>query len=232
MQIKLDGMHVMVGMPLYGAPTTKTQLSLLKSQELCNHNDMRFDFTTATGFVTVARDQIVADFLKSDAEKLFWIDGDMVWGQAEFAKMLALSTQVDLICATYPMKKEGPNQYPILCEPEVVTGPFGLMEIYGAGLGFSVWSRKACQALSDSKPWLWDGMLNEKRRAIFGVEPRPLPYPCPDPEVTLGMRTEDINAFEDLRALGFKVWLDPTIELGHIGSKEWRGSLSEYKETA
>ena len=232
MEIKLDGMHVMVGMPLYGAPTTKTQLSLLKSQELCNHGNIRFDFTTATGFVTVARDQIVHDFLKSDAGKLFWIDGDMVWGQIEFARMLALSTQVDLICATYPMKKEGRNEYPILCDEEITPDKFGLLDIKGAGLGFSVWSRKACQALSDSKPYLWDGMLQEKRKAIFGVEPRPLSNPHPDPEVTLEMRTEDINAFEDLRALGFKVWLDPTIELGHIGSKEWRGSLSEYKETA
>lgn len=223
----------MVGMPLYGAPTTKTVLSLLKSQELCNHGGLRFDFTTATGFVTVARDQIVHDFLKSDAEKLFWIDGDMVWGQREFGKMLALSTLVDLVCATYPLKKEGPNEYPILSGAEEVRpGPYGLLEIWGAGLGFSVWSRKACQALADSKPWLWDGMCNEKRRAIFGVEPRALSAPCPDPEVTLGMRTEDINAFEDLRALGFKVWLDPTIELGHVGSKEWRGSLSEYKEAA
>lgn len=232
MQINLDGLHVMVGMPLYGAPTTKTTLSLLKSQELCNHNDIRYDFTTATGFVTVARDMIVHDFLASKAQKLFWIDGDMVWGQAEFAKMLALSTLVDLVCATYPLKQEGRNQYPVLCEPEVTANEYGLLEVYGAGLGFAVWSRQACQALSDSKPYLWDGLKSEKRRAIFGVEPRALTGPCPDPEVTLGMRTEDINAFEDLRALGFKAYLDPTIELGHIGSKEWRGSLSEYREKA
>jgi hypothetical protein len=36
--------------------------------------------------------------------------------------------------------------------------------------------------------------------------------------------------FEDIRALGFKVWLDPTIELGHVGSKEWRGAVAELKE--
>jgi hypothetical protein len=216
-------MHVMVGMPLYGAPTTKTTISLLKTQGYCIGNGIRFDYTTSTGFVTVARDQILEDFLASEAERLFWIDGDMVWTPEDFVKFLAMSTELDVICATYPLKQEGRNQYPVYAPPEVEikTGKFGLIEVWGAGLGFSIWSRKACQALSDSKAHIKDGLTGESRPGIFCVAPR-----------NGELRTEDINVFEDLRALGFKVYLDPTIELGHVGSKEWRGSLSEYKEKA
>ncbi len=221
MQVKIDGLKVMVGMPLYGAPTTKTTLSLLKTQDFCLNNGIRFGFITATGFVTVSRDMILQDFLASDADKLFWIDGDMAWGPNEFAMMLALSTQVDIVCATYPLKIDGPNQYPVMAADEVRPGQFGLLEIEGAGLGFSVWSREVCQTLSDSKPVILDAMKGEHRPSVFCVATR---------DGT--MRTEDINAFEDIRALGFKVYLDPTIELGHIGSKEWRGSLSELKESA
>jgi hypothetical protein len=216
-------MHVMVGMPLYGAPTTKTTISLLKTQGNCMASGIRFDYVTSTGFVTVARDQIMEDFLASKADKLFWIDGDMSWGWPEFSKFLAMSKELDLICATYPLKQDGRNQYPVFAPPDVdiKTGKYGLIEIWGAGLGFSIWSREACQALSDSKPHIKDGLTGKSRPGIFCVAPR-----------NGELRTEDINAFEDLRALGFKVYLDPTIELGHIGSKEWRGSFSEYKEKA
>lgn len=224
MQVQLAGMHVMVGIPLYGAPTTKTTLSLLRAQAFCIHNGIRFDYSTATGFVTVARDMILQKFLQSDAQKLFWIDGDMVWGEKEFARMLAMSTQGDCICAAYPLKNDKPyNQYPILADERVEATKIGLLEIHGAGLGFSVWSREVCQALSDSKPVIYDGMADENRPSVFCVAAR-------DGK----MRTEDINAFEDIRTLGFKVWLDPTIELGHVGSKEWRGTALEAltKETA
>jgi hypothetical protein len=35
-------------------------------------------------------------------------------------------------------------------------------------------------------------------------------------------RGEDGAFFDDMRALGYKAWLDPTIELGHVGTKEYR----------
>jgi hypothetical protein len=33
--------------------------------------------------------------------------------------------------------------------------------------------------------------------------------------------------FADIRELGHKVWLDPAVNLGHVGTKEFRGSISE-----
>lgn len=222
MHVKLDGMRVMVGMPLYGAPTNKTGMCLLKTQGYCMARGIRFDYTTCSGFVTFARDEIVQDFLKSDADKLFWIDGDMVWSPEDFCKMLALSTLRDVVCASYPLKQDGGNTYIVNAETkEGITGDYGLLEIHGTGLGFSIWSREVCQALSDSKPVVLDGIKNVYIPEIFCVKAR-----------NGTRRTEDINVFEDIRALGFKVWLDPTIELGHVGSKEWRGAVAELKEKA
>lgn len=215
-------MRVMVGMPLYGAPTNKTGLCLLKTQSFCMNRGIRFDFTTCSGFVTFARDEIVQDFLASDADKLFWIDGDMVWKPEDFVKFLALSTLVDVVCAGYPLKQDGGNVFIVAAEEEVNTpGKYGLIKIHGTGLGFSIWSREVCQALSDSKPVVLDGIKGANVPEIFCVKAR-----------NGERRTEDINAFEDIRALGFEIWLDPTIELGHVGSKEWRGAVSDLKETA
>lgn len=217
MEVKIEGLHVLVGMPLYGAPTTKTTLCLLKTQAFCIHSKIRFDFSAPTGFVTVGRDMVLDEFLKSDAQKLFWIDGDMVWGVPEFARMLALSTMYDVVCAAYPLKEDKPfNRYPLLADETSKADGLGLLEIHGAGLGFSIWSREVCQALADSKPKIYDGFAEAERASVFCVAPR-----------HGRMRTEDMNVFEDIRALGFKVMLDPTIELGHVGSKEWRGSIQE-----
>jgi hypothetical protein len=36
-------------------------------------------------------------------------------------------------------------------------------------------------------------------------------------------RTEDMAFFADLADLGYTVWADPHITLGHIGQREWRG---------
>ena len=51
-----------------------------------------------------------------------------------------------------------------------------------------------------------------------------------------GERTgEDVFFFNDVRAAGFDVWLDPSIELGHVGEHEWRGrfadTITKPKET-
>jgi hypothetical protein len=222
MQVKIDGMRIMVGMPLYGAPTNKTGMCLLKTQGYCMNRGIGFSYTTSSGFVTFARDDIVQDFLKSDCDKLFWIDGDMVWTPEDFCKFVALSTLRDVICAGYPLKQDGGNVYIVNADGvEGVTGDYGLLEIHGTGLGFSIWSREVCQALSDSKPEVLDTFKGVPTREIFCVKAR---------DGT--RRTEDINVFEDIRALGFKVYLDPTIELGHVGSKEWRGAVAELKESA
>ena len=43
---------------------------------------------------------------------------------------------------------------------------------------------------------------------------------------------EDMAFFEDLQKLGYKVHLDPSIELGHIGRKVYTGKIMDllYKE--
>ena len=38
-------------------------------------------------------------------------------------------------------------------------------------------------------------------------------------------RGEDAIFFSDVRALGYKVWIDPSIKLGHVGPKIYEGSV-------
>ena len=40
-------------------------------------------------------------------------------------------------------------------------------------------------------------------------------------------RSEDMHFFKACRGLGYKVHVDPNIELGHVGGKEWKGKLQD-----
>ena len=39
---------------------------------------------------------------------------------------------------------------------------------------------------------------------------------------------EDVMFFNDIRKLGYDVWCDPSLKLGHIGSKVYHGSLYDH----
>jgi hypothetical protein len=42
-----------------------------------------------------------------------------------------------------------------------------------------------------------------------------------------GRRGEDMAFFADIRAAGYKVMLDPTVDLGHVGRKVYTGSIRD-----
>jgi hypothetical protein len=163
-----------------------------------------------------ARDEVLDMFLKSDANRLFWIDSDMVWNVKDFMRLLALSTKRDIVCGAYPAKVEQPTFYVLHDQQEGMTkGKYGLLEIHGIGLGFTVMTRKACEAIAKDAPRVRDALGNKEMAGVFRID-------------TVGgeRRGEDMAFFADLRKLGFKVWLDPEVSLGHMGMKKYTGSIS------
>lgn len=173
------------------------------------------------GIVEWARDTVLDSFLKSGAQKLFWIDSDMVWEPDDFLKMVALSTVRDVVCASYPSKSDDVEfQIAGTGQPETAD-EFGLIEIAGLGLGFTIMDRSVCADIAASVTTTFDQMLKRPLPNVFRVD-----------ATETGRRGEDIAFFSDVRALGHKVYLDPTISLGHVGEKIWRGkAIDNLKRT-
>jgi hypothetical protein len=166
------------------------------------------------GIVNVGRDAVLDEFLKGENDKLFWIDSDMVWSPDDFLRLLALSTKFDCVGATYPAKVEGPPTFYVNRQDGF--GEYGLMKVGGLGLGFTIVSRDVCQRLADRAPKYTDQISGVERAQVFRVD------------IADGnLRTEDMAFFADITDLGVDVWLDPSIELGHIGEREWRGSVMD-----
>lgn len=219
-QIDLKGLSVMVGMPAGRDLPGLTVKSLMGTQSLCRDVGVPFQFGMVIGSAVVqwARDEVIDLFLQSNATRLFWIDSDMVWEPEQFMRLLALSQYRDVICAAYPAKKEQPTFY-VNWEPEagLKQGEYGLLEINGIGLGFTVMSRRVVEELAANADKVIDDVSQREMAAVFRIGQTP----------TRRRQGEDMAFFADIRALGYKVLLDPTVDLGHIGTKEYRGAIKD-----
>lgn len=216
MNVDLGGVSVTLGMPLYGSMIpARTAASLVATATACAQCDVRLEFVIEKGLVEFSRDALLDDFLTGDTDKLFWIDSDMIWEPGDFLRLLALSTLRDVVCATYPSKSDKPAFH--IDMPEAVTmDELGLIGVNGLGLGFSVMSRRVCEEVAANAPRVQDTLNGREMASVFRVD-----------TVNGKRRSEDMAFFADIRALGHKVWLDPSINLGHIGERVYRGTVMD-----
>jgi len=216
MQVDLGTISVTIGMPVYGGNMpTRTAASLFSTAAACATSGVRCQFVMERGLVEWARDALLDDFLKGDTDKLFWIDSDMTWEPGEFLRLLALSTVRDVVCAAYPSKSDR-LAFSVDMPLEVTRDELGLVEINGIGLGFTAMSRKVCAEVASGAPRVVDTLNGREMASVFRVD-----------AVDGKRRSEDMAFFADIRALGHKVWLDPTITPGHVGEKQWTGSIMD-----
>jgi len=212
MQVELGSVSVYIGMPVYGPVPSETALSLASTMHMLGARDIYCELgINRCGLVHWNRDWVIRNFLQSDKQKLFWIDSDMVWEPDAFFRMLALSTLRDVVCGAYMMKKEGAPNFLIQGSGEAQSADeLGLFEIMGTGLGFTIIDRKVIEDVAKDKPTKIH--LEHELQEVFRTD------------IWEGFgRGEDIAFFSDIRELGHKVWLDPAVELGHVGTKVWRG---------
>ena len=216
-QVALSDLSVVIGMPVNRPIPVQTVQSLVGTAHACAKAGIPFELVTpACTVLQVGRDMVVDYFLRSGANRLFWVDSDIAWNTPDFFKMLALSKRVDVVTAAYPTKVEG---RPVFATKMIgnsiqTDGPYGLAEIEGIGLGFALMTRDVVDAVAKTKPVLREALGNRDLAQVFRFD-----------VVDGTLRTEDIAFFADIREAGFKVWLDPTIPLGHIGERMWHGAM-------
>ena len=218
LKVNMEGVKVMMAIPGGRNPDWLTVTSILST--MMQLNDMQVPCEPGIirhcAIVTKARDQLVDQFLSSDCTHMFWLDDDMVWAPDSFVRLLALATQVDVVAAAYPARKD-PVTYFAKTEngkTDLEASELGLIEIEGIGLGFCCMARAAVEAVVENKRVVYDQIAQQSIRTVFRTD-----------EFEGNFRGEDMAFFADIREAGFKVWCDPSIELGHLGTKEYRGRL-------
>lgn len=220
----LEGVSVFIGMPAREDIPVPTVSSLLNTTAWLDQNGVP-NFTSIVGGGTIcsARCQIAKAFLDGDFDKLVFIDSDMSWAVEDFIRLIALSTKLDMVAGAYQGRFDPPYFY--MKSPDEVPSPttleknqYGCIKMAGIGMGFTVVSRKVMEKLAEKAPTIKfrdDDVLPE----IFRF----------DKDENGNFRGEDMNFFDDARKLGFDLWVEPRITLGHVGQKIYNASLLDAK---
>jgi hypothetical protein len=216
MELSIAGLSVFVAVPVNRDFPWQTTQSLIETACVLTERKIphRIQFLTNGSLVDKGRSVLAAMFLKSKANRLFWIDSDMAWTAEQFLRILAMSSQMRVVGAAYPAKKGPLTEFLMSVESRVTANDYGCVPVKGMGLGFTCIDRSTVELLAMQSPIVEDD----------GV-PIPLIFRTGYEDGVY--RGEDINFFADCRKAGRTVWADPSIELGHVGSKEYRGRLAD-----
>ncbi len=210
---------IMLAMPINRDLPSGTVHSLMRTQVLMFQKGIPLSFNTYDGcsLVHKARNCLTWDFLKSDCTHLFWVDSDLTWDAETFLKFVVLGNKHDMLCGAYPKKDDKPTFFMAPLHNRVTTNEFGCVEIKRIANGFSIMRREVVEALARSSRKI---KMDHDGPAI------PFIYKLDDDGEEL--RGEDMRLCEDVRALGYKIWLDPNVAIGHVGQKTYNHKISDH----
>lgn len=218
----MTGVNVMLAMPTHRDLSPGTVASLLATQDALWRQGVLFNLEIQAGssLPHQARIKVAWHFLQSQCTHLFWVDSDIVWRASDFLRLLAFGTKLECVGALYPAKIDPPTIFINVddMEAEVVTNEYGCLPVKGMGLGFTVIQRKVVEELAAKAPLC---------RVPYVDGRVPYLFRC-DMDGAGNLRGEDMAFFNDIIDLGYRVWFDPSVQLGHVGPKEYRADPRDF----
>lgn len=212
-------MKLFVAIPAYDRKVScETAASLLNEQgaAIVAGIEMQVAFAPGNACITQARNQLVRDFLDTDADRLVFVDSDVAWDVASVLKIATAGP--DFVGGCYRHKRDA-ETYPIEWikdRAELWSDPeTGLIEVEALPGGFLGLSRNVFARLDESysgRAYVFEGQLF---RAYF--------------HMPVG-EGEDGRFCADWRAIGGQVWLDPMLNLNHVdaaGRAHW-GCIGDW----
>lgn len=214
--------HIMIAIPAYtGVVHMGTMRSLLNDTiELIKRGD-RFTLVDDIGNALIAdsRGVIATRFWESDCDELIFIDSDVTWEAGALLKLV--DAPVDLVAGIYPGRRD-PITYQLhyLDKKELWADPAtGLLEVKSVPTGFMKISRNCIERMIAEYP----------ERHFYTAERDKQFYPLFDHVCEDGYKWgEDYSFCIRWRKIGGQVWVDPEIEMGHVGYKIFQGNLGNY----
>lgn len=199
-------MKVIVATPVYdGKLPIETVRCLMAEQAVAIGGgvDLAFRFLPACSHPGMGRNQLVQDFMDSDADKLVFLDSDVTFKPGAIIG-LAMRPE-DMVGGAYRFKMDG-EQYPVgwIDGRDLWATPSGLLEVATLPGGFLCLSRKVFETLKAAHPERAYLHMGKVAHCYFQ------------------MRFEDGNLYgedsyfcKEWRDTGGKVFLDPELALTH-----------------
>jgi hypothetical protein len=214
-QVDLSGRKVFIGIPAYdGKLNIMTAFSLARLMPIAlDHGvSMHLSHMSGCSIITMARNALVSEFLKTDADELLFIDADVIVNPDDVMRILAQSEGRDILAGMYPRRAKDKNFFLDLYRDDtdslVFDGP--LLRVNRVGTGFMLIKRHVIENLiADHPEWLVENRQGDGNvAAVFDFAIKDGKY--------IG---EDYLFCDRATEAGFKVWVDVEINLPHVGTE-------------
>lgn len=233
--------------PIYGGQSwaeynvSMEKLKLVLLAEGLDWADLQ---TLKESLVPRARNYLAHYYLSSKMSHTLLVDADIVFEPEDALRLLVLAapgSEYDVVCGAYPKKKihwakirdaakagfadEDPNTL------EEFVGEFFFapvdpnckqpldqpIEVIETGTGFMMVQRHVFMSIAEAHPELVyvDDFTGEEYISFFNM-----------PIHNRRLLSEDFAFCQLVRELGMKVWVVPTMNLGHMGTFKYQGNVS------
>ena len=218
----LDKKHIFIGVPTTGPITAETCISLFNVGSVLARNDIGVIIEVAAYdcHVDDQRNYLVRDFLESRADTFVFIDSDLVFDESDFMKLISYDESV--VAGVYP-KKEDRESYPVrFFDGMFETNENDLAEVAGVPTGFLKINRSVFEILDVDAPHYLSAVERDSSR-------RPIPLIFERKLDGSGTRWGGDYQFCELwKQHGGKIYINPTMRFGHVGSNEYTGSVGHW----
>jgi hypothetical protein len=239
--------HIFVATPMYGGQCFGYFMqSCLKLQQMCAQYNIGVSFSQLfnESLIQRGRNLLAANFLKSDATHLLFIDADILFKPEDIFPMI--EADKDIICGIYPKKeinwqsvRKAMNAGVPDDQLKLHTGAFVVnlkdyatettvpinqpVEIWNGGTGFMLIKREVMESMATNMPTYLNNVLDLNNPAN-GQNIVEFFATMIEPETQL-LLSEDYYFCRKAREAGFSVWAAPWVELSHIGTYAFEGKL-------
>ena len=222
----LAGRSIFIALPAYDFKVSlKLAISLARvAQAAPQHGiDIQIGSVCGCSVVSRARNLLTKDFLESKCTDLIFIDSDINFEPEDVFRLMAWTTDPKKgIVAGVPRIRGEERVYITALEyddnQELTMNSMGLVRGMRVATAFMMVRRDVFETLVEAHPeWTYyDKKSDRMLPAIFDFM-----------LTEEGYMGEDFLFCDRAREVGFEVWIDPTIKLGHMGVQEFLGDFGK-----
>jgi len=220
----LAGKSIFIALPAYDFKVSlKLAVSLARfAQAAPQHGiDIQIGISGGCSVVSRARNLLVKDMLESDCDYLIFIDSDINFEPEDILRLMAWASDPRKgIVAAVPRTRSEDKVYIANLDydeqGELTMNGMGLVRAERVATAFMMVRREVFVTMEAAHP---DWKYYDKR------SDRVLPCLFDFKLTEEGYIGEDFLFCDRARELGFEVWVDPSITLGHMGVQEYVGNF-------
>ena len=214
-RVSLEGRKVFIGIPTYdGKLNIKLAYTLaaLMPVALKHGISVRLGHVSGCSIITMARNMLVDQFLKSDCTELLFIDADVIPEVDDIMRLVAQSTDKDVTAGMYPRRAKDKKFFLdfYLDENNDLEFDGAMMRADRVGTGFMLIRRHVIETLA-AKAQKYVGQDG------VGQIANVFEFSMADGQF-IG---EDYTFCDKARAEGYTIWVDVEISLPHVGTFEF-----------